>query len=365
MQKMPYEEQLKLKHDNLVKALGKVCRAEKIGQVQGLIYPFGYRTRLLMPAATSPRKNPPFDLGFYARGSTQLTDAAGCPVQHPLTLATLALVRQALMDTAVEATASRSRHGWLHGIAIRVDPPSGKSEVTLVGKTGKIPNGKHLGHRLAMLPGVNGVHISVNPDRSSYLLGEQYVQIGGNRRTAFHLGGQEFNISPGSFFQTCAEAAEMLVGQVLDALPKKIQCLADLYGGVGVFARLSREKWQRAIVAESNPHAIEDLRTFLSGPNRIPIKVLAGRVESVIGDVLKARPDAVILDPPRSGCNPKVIGSLVHTVPSTIVYVSCGLEALVRDSESLRKFGYRIDRVTSVDMFPHTEHLEVVVRFVR
>ena len=148
---------------------------------------------LLMPAVPRSKPHPGqprFRLGFYARGTTRLIEAPGCPVQHPLTLAAVALVSQALADTPVTATAPKGKGGWLHGIAARVDPPSGGIELTLIGRTGKLPGGKSLAARLASLPGVKGLHISVNPSRSSFLMGSDFVQPRRASADALRAGGR-------------------------------------------------------------------------------------------------------------------------------------------------------------------------------
>ena len=360
-QSMAYPRQLEAKEASMRRVLANLLDGARVSPVTGLERPFGYRTRLMMPATPQGRG---FQLGFYQRGSTALVEATGCPVQHPLTLATLAMAQQTLLAAQIEATAPRRDGGWLHGLAIRADPTSGMSELTLIGRTPKLPGGQPLAEQLAALPGVAGVHLSVSPERSSYLLGDRFEHLAGHRRTIFHLAGEAFHLSPGSFFQTCAEGAERLAEIVLDMLPASFDALADLYGGVGVFARLSRGRWGKAIVAESNPHAIEDLRSWLRVSGEQGIEVVSGGVEEVIGRVMKRSPDVVLLDPPRSGCRPEVIASLGHRRPSVIVYVACGIEALAWDGAALLKAGYRVERIASVDMFPHTPHLEVVARFV-
>ena len=78
----------------------------------------------------------------------------------------------------------------------------------------------------------------------------------------FSLGGEAFHLSPGSFFQTSAQGAELLAQVVLSMLPESFDSLVDLYGGVGVFARLSASRWNKAWVVESNPQAIDDLRSY-------------------------------------------------------------------------------------------------------
>jgi 23S rRNA (uracil1939-C5)-methyltransferase len=236
--------------------------------------------------------------------------------------------------------------------------------VTFIGRNKKMPGGKLLTERLLALPGINGIHLSINPERSSYMMGETFIHLAGHRRTGFHLGGEKFLLSPGSFFQTSATGAELLVSQVLRALPDQIHCLAGLYGGVGVFSRLSRKKWKKAVIAESNPWAIGDLRHWLKKEPRADIKIYEGRVESLMQEIFSANPDVVLLDPPRVGLHERVVQKIMREKPPVLVYVSCGIDALVRDGKQFVESGYRVDHVSAVDMFPHTSHLEVVTRFV-
>ncbi|OGR11943.1 MAG: 23S rRNA (uracil-5-)-methyltransferase RumA [Deltaproteobacteria bacterium RIFOXYB12_FULL_58_9] len=364
-QNVEYGKQLRNKRKMLFERLAHMCATDCIEPVVGLTPPFGYRTRLLMPAIPDGRREPPFRLGLYERHSSRLLDVAGCPVQHPLTLATAAMVQQVLASSPITATAPNSDKGWLHGLGVRVDPQSGAAEVTLVGKSHTIPGGNEIARRIVMLPGVSGVHLSVNPGRSSYLLGDEHVHLAGNKRTVFHLANQAFHVSAGAFFQTSLTGAEILVEQVLGMLPTRFPHLADLYGGVGVFARLTEERWNKAIVAESNPYAVADLHEWIEQTGCRSLRVARGRTEDVMHEVLEPHPDVVILDPPRSGCHPRVISELGRIDSATILYIACSLDALVRDGNLLLDAGYRIDRVSSVDMFPHTDHLEVVVRFVR
>ena len=365
-QEMAYTAQLEAKHVSLLQHLDGLCDPSQVGPVRGLTRSTGYRTRLLMPAAPRSTRPGDIELGFYRQHTNELIAATGCPVQHPLTLAVLAMVHQVLRASNMQAsTTRRGDNGWLHGVSIRVDPAGESTELVLIGRTHKVPGGEVLVERLASLPTVNGVHLTTNPERSSYLYGEDFSPLAGSKRTIFHLGGETFHLSPGSFFQTSAEGAEKLVSTVLELLPEAFDCLADLYGGVGVFARLTRHRWRRAVVAESNPRAVEDLRHFLKHVGLKGLHVVNGRVEETLEHSLKHRPDVVLLDPPRGGCAPQAIqGLLEHDAP-VLLYVACGLKAFVRDAALLIEGGYQLVRVESVDMFPHTSHLEVVARFER
>ncbi len=358
LQEQRYPGQLEAKLAALRALLAPLGAQPERIELRGLKQPFGYRSKLSMAAGGAAGA---LRFGFYPRGSFgEPLPAEGCPVQHPLTLSTLALVRQALDATHVAPTSAKDpRVGWLHGVMIRVDPPRGAAEVTLIGRNERPPGRGSFAEQLGALPHVEAVHIGVNPRRSSYALGETFVHIAGAPQMTFTLAGQPFRLSPGSFFQTSHAGAELLVKAVLELLPDSMRCLADLYGGVGVFSRLSAGRWEKALVAELNPYAVADLRAELAA-QPLPLRVIPGRVEQTIRRALDAQPDVVLLDPPRRGCQPAVLRTLTSAAPERLVYVACGVEALLQDVKRLRKNGYRIDRVVAVDMFPHTPHLEVV-----
>ncbi|MBW2736435.1 MAG: 23S rRNA (uracil(1939)-C(5))-methyltransferase RlmD [Deltaproteobacteria bacterium] len=328
--------------------------------VHPLSRPYGYRTKLTMSAGG---KAGSLRFGFYARGNFEPLGAEGCPVQHPLTLATLAQVRQVLDGFRVAPSLREERDGWLHGMAIRVEPENTSAELTLVGRDAVLPRGEALTKALGALPLLESVYLSVNPKRSSYLLGDEFLHLAGGRRMRFSMGGQKLSLSPGSFLQTCHEGGERLVERVLALLPERIETLVDLYGGVGIFARASAERWQRATVVESSPYAIADLQRAIQRKQAPKLDVVEGRVEENLDAVLKPSPEVVIVDPPRRGCHSKVINALCKARPSVLVYVACGADSFTRDAKMLMAKGYTLDHVEGVDMFPHTTHLEIVARF--
>ena len=359
-----YAGQLVRKRDKIARALGEFIAADAVQEVRGHARPWGFRTKLLMPALPGKKGHGPV-LGFYERGSTRLVDAVGCPVQHPLTLSAVAMVRQALASTPVRATLPKGKDGWLHGVGVRVDPDSGATELVLCGRSPSIPGGDGVAARLLELPGISSVHVTAQFKRTGYLLGEEFKLVAGRRRTVFGLLGEEFHLSPGSFFQTSHEGAALLGALVREFSPDAVRTFADLYGGVGVFTRLLSGRWRRAIIAEVGDHPVGDARAWVKATNQSAVTVMAGRVEQTIGNVLDREPDFAVVDPPRSGCHADVVRALGERGPATLVYVACGLDALVRDAAGLVRGGYKMETVGAVDMFPHTPHIETVARFVR
>ena len=170
--------------------------------------------------------------------------------------------------------------------------------------------------------------------------------------------GSRFFVSSPSFFQVNVEQAALAADVVRDGLrlgPDDV--LLDAYTGVGTFAVLLAPYVAKVVAVEDSSAAVADARENAAG---IPeVEFVLGRTENVLGD-LPYRPDAVVLDPPRSGCQPRALTSLISLAPPRVAYVSCDAETLARDLKVLCEGGYFLDRVVPIDMFPQTHHVECV-----
>ena len=371
LQAMDYLAQLSAKTEALQAALEELMPGgavvDRVRPVVGLPRPFGFRTKLLM--VTDPELSDGLRLGFYMRGTARRVVAAeGCPVQHQQALAVLATTRQLLEATgvrsAVEGPGGKSR-GWLHAVGVRVDPATGRSELTLSARNHRVPRGEALVQALARVPTVYGLHLCTAELRSSYPLEGPFTRLAGSRRVPFTVGGERFALSPGTFFQISADGAELLVEQVLALLPGTIRLLADLYAGAGLFSVLAAGRWERALAVESSAAAVADLSHRLEHTPLRGLTVHNERVERCIGEVLEQDPDVVLVDPPRVGCRPEVIEALIAASPPTILYVACGVTSFIEEARRLVAGGYTITEVRAVDLFAHTTHLELVARFER
>ena len=173
------------------------------------------------------------------------------------------------------------------------------------------------------------------------------------------LGGHDFAVSASSFFQVNPEQAEKLVNLVGELLPDQGGLLVDAYAGVGTFAVIYADRFERVIAIEESATAIADAEQNVAG--RANVEVVAGKVEHVLPEIASA-PDVVILDPARPGCAPPVLEAILASKPSTVVYVSCNPSTLARDLRVLVDGNYQLGPVTPLDMFPHTAHIECVTR---
>ena len=175
------------------------------------------------------------------------------------------------------------------------------------------------------------------------------------------VAGQEFQVASPSFFQVNVWQAAQLAELVADALELTgNETVVDAYAGVGTFAVLLAPYAGRIIAVEESTAAIADATVNAAGvPN---VELVTGKVEEIL-PCLDTLPDAVILDPSRSGCHSAVLNALVSLRPDRIAYVSCNPESLARDLRILSR-AYRIQSVQPVDMFPQTHHVECVATLV-
>ena len=180
----------------------------------------------------------------------------------------------------------------------------------------------------------------------------------GQKRYSESVDGSRFYVSSPSFFQVNVEQAAQAAVVVREGLALGTEdVLLDAYTGVGTFAVLLAP-WVRTVIAvEESSAAVADARENAAG--HAGIEFVLGRTEDVLGD-LPRRPDAVVLDPPRSGCQPRALHKLAEIASPRVAYVSCDPETLARDLKILCQGGYVLDKVTPIDMFPQTHHVECV-----
>jgi 23S rRNA (uracil1939-C5)-methyltransferase len=172
------------------------------------------------------------------------------------------------------------------------------------------------------------------------------------------LLGRSFRIGSPSFFQVNTAQAERLIGLVKRRLRLSGQeTVVDAYAGVGTFAVLLAEHAERMIAVEESDAAVEDARVNTAGIDNV--EIVLGKVEDVI-DELDISPDAVVLDPPRAGCQAQVLEAVARWRPGRVCYVSCDPSSLARDLDIMARSGFAVESIEPVDMFPQTYHVECV-----
>ena len=172
------------------------------------------------------------------------------------------------------------------------------------------------------------------------------------------LGGRSFRIAAASFFQVNNLQAERMVEMAREELGLSGHgLLVDAYAGVGTFAILLAPYVDRVIAIEDSPSAVWDAEANAAGLDNISF--IQGRTEEVLAE-MEEQPTALILDPPRTGCQPEALQAAARLRPHRLLYVSCEPESLARDLEYLRGAGFKVEKVQPIDMFPQTHHVECI-----
>ena len=177
--------------------------------------------------------------------------------------------------------------------------------------------------------------------------------------------GLRFKITPFSFFQTNSAGAEVLYSVARDYIGNtKDQIVYDLYSGTGTIAQMMASVAKEVVGVEIVAEAVEaaKLNAKLNGLDNCTF--LAGDVLKVLDDI-EVRPDMIVLDPPRDGIHPKALKKIISYSVQQMVYISCKPTSLARDLQELIASGYKVRRMSFVDMFVGTVHCESIVLLSR
>jgi 23S rRNA (uracil1939-C5)-methyltransferase len=229
--------------------------------------------------------------------------------------------------------------------------------------------GVNTGQQLVIFETSNDEPFELEVDRPVscvHMLGHDMpVILVGNGHLVERVAGHEFRVSADSFFQVNTDGAQILVETVAGYLsPRPHETLLDLYCGVGLFSVALAGQVGQVIAIEADPAAVADASFNFEAAGLDNARVFEDDVASAL-DRLDEAVDAVVVDPPRSGCGSEVMLRLASLKPKRLVYVACDPAALARDAKAISGAGYRLVEVQPLDLFPQTYHIESVALFVR
>jgi 23S rRNA (uracil-5-)-methyltransferase RumA len=213
----------------------------------------------------------------------------------------------------------------------------------------------------------DGFFININTDPGPFMVGDRTIRIDGRGHVREAVGGISYLISPTAFFQTNVYAAEVLQQYVVHSVEGSERVL-DLYCGSGLFSLPLAVSGVRVTGVEESRQAVADAEANarLNRVRKGRARFLNVRVEDALRRASTERFDAVILDPPRQGCTDEVLEAVFQRMqPGRVTYVSCNPDALAAELTGMVQCGYRVNDLRAVDMFPHTDHVEVVARLSR
>jgi len=196
-----------------------------------------------------------------------------------------------------------------------------------------------------------------------HLLDDDVLVMAGNDALIMEVLDHSFRVSAGSFFQVNTAMAEKMVQHILSNVNvSKTTSVMDVYCGVGLFSAFLARQAGRMIGIEASPAACEDFSVNLDEFGNV--ELYEAPAEGVLPH-LDVSPDILLVDPPRSGLDPRVLDAILERGAATLAYVSCDPSTLGRDLRRLIKGGYRLQQVTPFDLFPQTYHIESISLLIR
>ena len=302
-------------------------------------------------------------MGHYQRGSRRVVAVEECPVHSARGNRIAFALRDHLQRSGISA-AGPELEGLVRHLIVRTTFDEREAVAMLV----VTRNDKRLRAPIrAFLESAErpeGFFVNIHAEDSSYMVGERTLKIEGAAHVREKTGDISYLISPTAFCQTNVAAATVLQSYVVDAVGGASRVL-DLYCDSGLFSLPLAARGVRTLGVEENRQAVDDA-TLNAKLNRIPTsraRFITARVEDAVRSASRDPWDAVILDPPRQGCSDLVLEAVFQDMaPPRVIYVSCNPESLAAELPGMVQCGYVVEEVRAVDMFPHTEHVEAVVR---
>lgn len=366
---MSYEAQLKHKEQHVYDCLRRIGKAEHF--IPEPIIPCdqtkGYRNKAQYRFGKMQGQ---ICCGFYREHSHSLVPTAECEIEA----SGAGRIRKEICRRAdalgYTVYDESSRKGLLRSLLIRTSHLTGRSMAVLVVNAKSLPEEENFTQRLIeACPEICALYLNENTHPGNTVLGNSFRKLWGEDKLKDAIGEAVFNISPGAFYQVNSHQVQNLYETAAEfSGANKETSLLDLYCGVGTIGLyIARTRGvKRLYGVEYAQKAIEDAKenAALNGLSDCVFK--AGDVGKILSeDGPSFRPDVVVVDPPRKGCDRTALEQIRDLAPVRIVYVSCNPATLARDVKVLEELGYRCERVRPVDMFPGTGHVECVVMLTK
>ena len=370
-QHLSYNGQLDFKFSRV-----KDC-IRKIGGLDDSIvkYPIGmkniyrYRNKVQFPVGMVNGK---LSIGFFSEKSHEIIDMDTCLLQDEKSEEIIQIIRKWMNDYSIIPAKNDGKFfkkGLIRHIVVRKAFKTDEIMVILVTTNKKIQYVNELIERLTTsVNNIKSIVQNINDKDTNLVMGEKCITLWGSDYICDYIGKYKFNISPLSFFQVNPVQTEVLYNKALEyANLEDDDIVFDAYCGTGTISLFLSQKAKKVYGVEIIPQAIDNAKVNAEINNINNAEFYVGKSEEIIPDLIEKGiiPDVIVVDPPRKGCESKLLDAIGKAKPRRIVYVSCDPSTLARDLKYLEEQGYKTVEVQPVDMFPMTKHVENVALLVK
>ncbi|MBR4200252.1 MAG: 23S rRNA (uracil(1939)-C(5))-methyltransferase RlmD [Oscillospiraceae bacterium] len=375
-QHISYEAECRIKAQIVSDAFSRIghLKPKELLPVFGAENPTGYRNKAQYPCGTAANgKSPCF--GFYAPRSHRLIPVVQCMLQ-PEVFGEILLQCQRALGTAqfrlLTPYNEETGAGVLRHLYLRQGHHSGEIMVCFVSAkdTQQVTDAfRQLGETLMQsFPAIRSVMLNCNPQNTNVILGKKTVSLCGSARISDTLCGVPVSLSPQSFYQVNTAQAERLFAEAKRlAAPQKHELLLDLYCGAGAIGLSMADAVGRVIGVEVVPEAITDAKENAARAGITNAEFFCGDAGEIAARFAAegTKPDIIVLDPPRKGCDSRTLDACLQMAPSRIVMISCNPATAARDAAYLCANGFSLDVLRPADFFPRSGHVECVSLLTR
>ena len=344
---------------------------------------FRYRNKMQFPVGTDRTGN--VITGFYAGRTHSIIPVDDCVIGSPVNKNITDAVKTWMKTFSVKAYSEETGKGLIRHILTRAGFKTGELMVCLVVNGNKIPGTDELVRLLKAAVNLNfsleSVVMNINKERTNKILGDKTTLIYGREYITDYLGDIRFQISANSFYQVNPIQTEKLYSKALEyAGLSGGEKVWDMYCGIGTISLFLSQKAEKVFGVEIVPQAIEDAKRNAEINGITNAEFFVGKAEEVVDRLYnssvseknknseknektneenKYHADVVVVDPPRKGCDEKLLETIHKMNPKRMVYVSCNPATLARDLKIMDEYGYRLEKFSIYDQFSRGMHVEV------
>lgn len=363
-----YKAQLAFKKRLVEQTMKRIGGFEniKVEDTIGMEEPYYYRNKAQYPVGEDMHGK--IQIGFYANRSHRIVPIDTCWIQNNNNDDIIRVIKEYMQDYNVRPYNEEQHKGLVRHVVTRYSRAHKAFQVTLVINGNEVPNEKELIGRLLKVDGVVSILLNTNKDKTNVILGKKYKILYGDQYITDMIGEVSYRISPSSFYQINPEQTEKLYKTALDyAELTGNEKIWDIYCGIGTISLYLASKAKYVYGVEIVPEAIEDAKYNMKLNHIDNAEFFVGKAEEVIVEKYEEglHAEVVVVDPPRKGCEPVLLETILKMKPEKIVYVSCDPATLARDARILADGGYEVKKVQPVDMFPMTIHVEAIILMTR
>ncbi len=364
LQHMSYQMQLDMKQKQVKYNMKKIGHLEHVPvhPTIGMDDPWRYRNKVQIPVGQ--KEDGELKTGFYQKRSHNIIDMDTCLIQDEMNDRMVETVRRIASKLGISAYDEQTHRGTLRHIMVRTGQNTKDIMVVIVTKTKKLPHQDKLIDEIRdAFPNVKSIVHNVNSAKTNVILGKQTNVIYGDEYIYDTIGDIKFMISPLSFYQVNPTQTKALYDQALQyADLRGGETVIDAYCGIGTISLFLAQKAKKVYGVEIVPEAVTDAKKNARLNKMDNADFYVGQAEELMPWWRNQglRPDVIVVDPPRKGCDEELLKAMLDMEPERIVYVSCNPSTLARDLRVLEDGGYETQEVQPVDMFPQTSHVECV-----